>query len=131
MNVLTATDTELFDKLCQKILELDSKIRFAGVISEMGKIISSSEKKGIKPILDKPELEMLFMEVALRVRMRHQFDRKLGVVDYTVSKRKRLVVMSFPYRNCILYATTEKDTNVDSITQKISELIRSPELIES
>lgn len=131
MNVLSATDTELFDKLCNRILEVDSRIRFAGVISEMGKLITSNKRKGIKQILDKSDLEMLFMEVALRVRMRHQFDLKLGMVDYTISRRKRLIVMSFPYRDCILYVTAEKGANGESITKKILELSRRPELIES
>ncbi len=129
--VLTASDTKLFDKICKKILQLDSKIRFVGFISEMGRLVVGNYRSGTKRILDDAELEMMFMEVALRVRMRHQFDTKLGTVDYTVSKRRQMTVMSIPYRDCILYMLAEKDINVDHISKKILELLRRPELIES
>ena len=70
------------------------------------------------------EQEMLFMEVALRVRMRHEFDLSLGPVDFTISQREKLTVMSIPYKDHVLYLSADNKIDL-SVTHKILKLIRS------
>lgn len=129
MIALSANDVQLYERTCQKILDLDKKIRFAGIISQMGKLVAGGERKGIKLLLDKTRHEMLFMEVALRVRMRHEFDLDLGPVNFTISHRDKLIVMSIPYKDKILYVSAENDIDLCNIPYKILEIIRRPEFL--
>jgi hypothetical protein len=76
--------TGVLESICKKILDLDPKIRFAGIISYKGKLLAGGEKEGVKMLVDKKNHEILFMEVALRVRMRQEFDKQLGPVNFTV-----------------------------------------------
>jgi hypothetical protein len=129
MIALSANDVRHYERTCQKILELDKKIRFAGIISQMGKLIAGGERNGVKLLVSKDRHEMLFMEVALRIRMRHEFDVDLGPVNFTISHRDKVVVMSIPYKDKILYVSAENDIDLYKIPHKILEIIRRPEFL--
>ena len=129
MIAVTANDTIFLEKLCKEIMELDPKIRFVGIISEMGRILAGGERPGIKLLIDNTKHEMLFMEVALRIRMRHEFDLTLGPVNFTISHRDKIAVMSIPYKDQVLYVSAEKDIDLCKIPHKILELIRRPETL--
>ena len=58
---VTAENTIFLEKLCKEIMELDPKIRFVGIISEMGKMLAGGERPGIKLLIDNSRHEMLFM----------------------------------------------------------------------
>lgn len=130
MTLVNESHTKILNEICNKILEIDSGIRFAGFISKLGRLVANS-KEGTEQILDQTEHEMLFMEVALRIRMRSQFNSKLGKVDYTVSKRRRIVVMSFPYKEYILYISAETDIKIEYVAEQILNLLKETVPIES
>ncbi len=121
---ITAEDTIFYEKLCSKILKMDPAIRFVGIISELGKLQTGKKRSDVEFLIDDTEQEMLFMEVALRVRMRHEFDLSLGPVDFTVSQREKLTVMSIPYKDHVLYLSADNKIDL-AITHKILELIRN------
>lgn len=95
----------------------------------MGKLIAGGERNGVKLLVSKDRHEMLFMEVALRIRMRHEFDVDLGPVNFTISHRDKVVVMSIPYKDKILYVSAENDIDLYKIPHKILEIIRRPEFL--
>ena len=115
----------ILESICKKILDLDPKIRFAGIISYKGKLLAGGEKEGVKMLVDKRNHEMLFMEVALRVRMRQEFDKQLGQVNFTVSHRGKMVIMSFPFKSDILYVSGENDLDLAKIPSEILRIIRN------
>ena len=115
---------EKYQKQCNKILS-EPEIRFAGIISEMGKLIAGGFKKGIIPLEDDSGRQKLYMELALRVATRREFDSFMGRVKYSVSRREKVVVMSFPLKNCILMVVAEPNVNIDrfayGIIQKLDK----------
>lgn len=93
-------------------MDLDAKIRFVGVINERGKLLAGGLKEGLKSLEDPKDDEMLFTEVALRARMRKEFDSQLGKVRFSMSLREKVVIMSFPLaENNILYVSA--NTSID------------------
>jgi len=107
-----------YQKQCEKILS-EPEIRFAGIISEMGKLIAGGFKKGIVPLEDDSERQKLFMELALRVATRREFDSSMGRVKYSAARREKVVVMSFPLKNCILMVVAEPQVNIDRLAYRI------------
>lgn len=126
---VTTEDTIFLEKLCKEIMELDPKIRFVGIINQMGHLLAGGERPGIKLLIDNARHEMLFMEVALRIRMRHEFDLPLGPVNFTISHRDKVTVMSMPYKDQVLYVSAENDIDLCKIPHKILELIRRPKTL--
>ena len=112
-----------YDKLCESAKKADSKVRFAGVINSRGRLIAGGMVSSKKALEDEKKDEMLFMELALRVKMRSEFDTELGKVKFSMSLREKLIVMSFPIKNDILMVSMERKTQFEKIAFKILKLV--------
>ncbi len=47
-----------YDNLCENIIKLDSKMRFAGVVNTKGVLINEIKQEGIEDYLSPSELQM-------------------------------------------------------------------------
>ena len=114
-----------FDKVCEKVFDLDSKIRSARIINNKGKLIAGGMKSGLIALEDAKKDEMLFMELSLRVRMRHEFDAEFGPVEFSLSYRGKIILMSFPMVNeHVLFVSAERQLDLGKIPFKILEVIK-------
>jgi len=119
--MVNTTDLE---KICQKIVNLDKKMRSARIINSRGHLIAGGMKNGILSLEQQKQDEMLFMELALRVRMRHEFDKEFGKVSFSMSYRDKVILMSFPLLNDdVLLISSEKEINFGKIPFDILDLI--------
>ena len=114
-----------YNKICKGIQDLDTKIRFAGVINERGKLVAGGMREGIEPLESDKDDEMLFMELALRVRMRQEFDKQLGPVKFALALRQRALAMSFPINGEILYVVAENDADYKSLPEKVTKILEN------
>ena len=112
-----------YEKLCESAKKADSKIRFAGVINSKGRLIAGGMVSSKKRLGDRKRDEMLYMELALRVKMRREFDDDLGKVKFSMSFREKLIVMSFPIENDVLMVSMERKTQFEKISFKILKLV--------
>ena len=108
-----------YEKLCDFAKQADSKVRFAGVINSRGRLIAGGMVPSKERLGDRKRDEMLYMELALRVKMRSEFDDDLGKVKFSMSFREKLIVMSFPMKNDILMMSMERKTMFEKIAFKI------------
>ena len=108
------------ESLCKKILKINPKIRFVGVVSKKGKLLESSLRKGVTRHVTDTEQEMLFMETALRWLMRPEYDEKIGPVDFSVVQRRKVIMMGFILADNILCVSTDLGVDISKITKKIS-----------
>ena len=112
-----------YEKLCESAKKADSKIRFAGLINSRGRLIAGGMVSSKKALEDEKKDEMLFMELALRVKMRSEFDSELGKVKFSLSLREKLIVMSFPIKNDVLLVSMERKTQFEKIAFKVLKYI--------
>ena len=112
-----------YEKLCESAKKADSKIRFAGLINSRGRLIAGGMVSSKKALEDEKKDEMLFMELALRVKMRSEFDTELGKVKFSMSLREKLIVMSFPIKNDVLLVSMERKTQFEKIAFKVLKYI--------
>ena len=117
-------NVEELESICQDILKLHPKMRSARFINARGHLVAGGMKDGLLSLEAKKQDEMMFMELALRVRMRHEFDNEFGVVHFSLSYRDKVIVMSFPLSDDnVLLVSREKDKNFEDIPFKILDLI--------
>jgi hypothetical protein len=118
---------KIFDymKICKDVLLVDSKIRFAGVINERGRLVAGGMKENVEPLENQKDDEMIFMELALRVKMRKEFDKQLGPVNFALASRERALAISFVLNNDILYVVSEPDVDYGTLPKKILHIIYS------
>ena len=113
-----------FDAICEQVFKIDEKIRSARVINNKGKLIAGGMRQGLKALEDAKKDEMLFMELSLRVRMRHEFDEEFGPVEFSLSYRGKVIVMSYPMIENVLFVSTERQVDLNKIPFKILEIIK-------
>jgi len=111
----------MFEQKCQNLLK-EPEIRFAGLINPMGHLVAGGMKKGMKPLEDDADMRKLYMELILRVSTRQEFDQSLGEVEYSASRRKKAVVMSFPIDNKVLLVSANTDVDIDATAKKIKKI---------
>lgn len=111
--------------ICDAVLSADPKIRFAGVINERGRLVAGGMKENVEPLENEKDDEMIFMELALRVKMRKEFDRQLGSVNFAMASRQRALAISVIVNNDILYVVAEPDTDYGSLPKMILNIVHS------
>ena len=114
-----------YPNVCNAILAIDSKIRFAGVINERGRLVAGGMKENVEPLEGEKDDELIFMELALRVKMRKEFDKQLGCVNFAMASRERALAISVPLGEDILYVVSEPDTDYATLPKKITQIINS------
>jgi len=118
-------NVEELEKICQKINKLDPKMRSARIINSRGHQVSGGMKEGLLSLEAQKQDEMMFMELALRVKMRHEFDKEFGQVHFSMSYREKVIVMSFPLTNDdVLLISCEKEIDFGKISFKILKIIK-------
>ena len=117
-------NVEELEKICQKIIALDPKMRSARFINSRGHLTAGGMKDGLLSLEAQKQDEMMFMELALRVRMRHEFDGEFGEVHYSMSYRDKVIVMSFPLSNDdVLLLSYEKETDFGKLPFNVLKII--------
>ena len=111
----------LENKKCQLLLQ-EPEIRFAGMIDAMGNLVSGGIKEGLTPFEDEADRKKLYMELVLRVSTRKDFDADLGPVEYSASRRKKVIVLSFPLGNKILLVSAKPDSDIEKTASKVKKI---------
>jgi len=112
-----------YPQICASVMQIDSKIRFAGVINERGRLVGGGMRENVEPLENEKDDEMIFMELALRVKMRKEFDKQLGNVNFAMALRERALAISVPLGEDILYVASEPDADYGTLPKKILEII--------
>ena len=116
-------------KLCNGIFDIDEKIRFVGIIDEMGKLIAGDMKKGL-PSLERDDGSIrLYLGYAINNILRRDFDNVFGKVHYTFSEREKIKLLTIPMDDNLLLVSMDISSDHDELIKKIlntvNKLIRS------
>lgn len=120
-------DTAKLKELCSKVLELDSKIRYVGIINSYGKTITGKIKKGIKPLFKSEDAMNEFFITAIREMLRKTFENSLGKHILTLTIHENVNSIVFSIDKNIVYITFEKDSTFEdmlNVAKKTKDLFR-------
>ena len=108
----------LYHQKC-KLLLREPEIRFAGFLDAMGNLIAGGFKEGITPLHDESERRKLHIETVLRARTEQEFDYDLGEVEYSASRRKKVITHTFVLGDKVLFVSSEPSVDIEETAQKI------------
>ena len=100
---------------------------FVCMINKHGRIEQSIFKNGIDMSEDKKE--MFAMGVQLQNSMQSDFDYEFGTVHYTITERENARFVSIPTHMGILLAKLNKSVDPFVFVIKITEMIKSSNLL--
>ena len=110
--------------LCNSIFEIDEKIRFVGMIDQMGKLIVGDMKKGT-PSLEKNDGSIrLYLGYAINNILRRDFDNVFGKVLYTFSEREKIKLLTIPIEENLLLVSIDKLADHDKLINKILDTVK-------
>jgi len=109
--------------IVEDILSIDHGMRFAAIIDLKGDISEAIMKEGKTSLKSQKEEEHFCKQVALRRKIRNEFNKSLGKVDYVHIEREKVTqIIVYPKRKTV-YVTMEP--NIDTIKKlKIVKLIK-------
>ncbi|MEK6877158.1 MAG: DUF6659 family protein [Thermoproteota archaeon] len=109
--------------IVKDILSIDPGMRFAAIIDLQGNISEAIMKDGKTSLKSQKEEEHFCKQVALRRKIRNEFNKSLGKVDYVHIERENVTqIVVYPKRKTV-YVTMEP--NIDTIRKlEIVKLIK-------
>jgi len=87
---------DLFKSLCDRIIKANSAVRFAAIVDEHGTVMASSERRGLKPLLDREQTAQYALAAVTRQYTRIRWQSILGKIDYTCSYYEKVFRVTLP-----------------------------------
>jgi hypothetical protein len=120
----------LLQELCDKVFLINKNIRFAGIITKMGRLVAGGMRPDLESLEARDDSSKLYVQFALMTEMRKDFDDIFGKAVYSFTEREKIKLASFPLDDTrILRVSIErKEKDHAQIIQNILDIIRAPVL---
>lgn len=117
------SEFKLFDSHCEKILKIDC-VRFAGIINQNGKKVAGGFNSDVTPYQKDNEKFRQFIDRMIDISISTEDDSVLGRQNYVVSRRDKVVLISFPFpvSKHILLISAEPQTDIENLSDKIMKV---------
>ena len=85
-----------FQEFCDRVINIDKSIRFAGIADGDGHLVAIAERKGLKPLLNPEERAQYAITAATRQYTRLRWEYMLGKINYAMSNYAKLIRATIP-----------------------------------
>ena len=101
------TENENYE-IADLISKISPYIRFVGLISKTGELISYYRREGLEPLLDQKNTQYQFAQIAIKTELEEQFDEQLGDTEFVWEERKKMQTISFAISSKRIWITIDK-----------------------
>ena len=110
-----------YEKICDDILDSDSKIRYVGIY-DFGELYDKIQS-GKKSLLSKEETELSLSQAVYRWATRKKTAGKIGKPIFALAKYEKIYRITMPIgRAGLILISTELDADTSEIVEKISKI---------
>ena len=121
----------VFEEFCNNVVNLDPKIRFAGIADGDGKLEATADRNGLTPLLNAEERAQYAITAATRQYTRLRWEYRLGKILYASSHYPRITRATIPIADensrlahvLLLSFDADADNFHQIITKKIIPLV--------
>ena len=96
-------------EICELISKISPYIRFVGIISKTGELLSHFRREGIEPLLDQKKSLYQFAQIAIKNELEEQFDEQLGETEFVWEERKKIQTIAFSVKDKKVWITIDKN----------------------
>jgi hypothetical protein len=108
--------------IVEKIISLDSQMRFASIIDLKGNIVEGIMKTGKNSLESQRQEEHFCKQVSQRRKMRKEFDRPLGKVRYVHVEREKVTQFVIYTSRKTIFFTMEPELSITKKLQIITKI---------
>lgn len=113
-----------YERLSKDILNLDPKIRFAGICDETGEIRFGGQREGVNNLLSPEETKKSNLQALARWGLRNSLAPKTGKGRYAMAEYEKIKRITVPLENYhLLLVTTEVEADHGRIIDNILQLL--------
>jgi hypothetical protein len=111
--------------LCKEILDLNPKVRFAGICDDSGEIKYGGQREGIKNLLSPDETKRSNIQALARWGLRNVLAVRIGKGKYAMAEYEKIKRITVPLEDdYLLLVTTEVEADHRSIINNVLKLIQ-------
>ena len=115
-----------YEKLCNDVLNLDTKVRFVGVCDNTGEIKNGGLREGIKTFLTDEEIKKANLISLQRWRLHNTLADRIGKARYAMEEYEKIKQITMPLEDeHLLLISTEVDADHGTIIESAIQLIIS------
>jgi hypothetical protein len=109
-----------YSNLCQRVMDLDPGIRFAGICDNTGENVYGGQRVGVKNILSKEETRQANLQALATWALYLPLELKVGRGKYAMVEFEKIKRISVPLdKDHLLVVTTEVDIDHENIIKAI------------
>jgi hypothetical protein len=124
----SSSSSSIFEDFCQLILELDDSIRFVGIATLTGAILSTKYRANLVPLLSQEETASSIKSSVWRMESRRDIEEKLGKTLYVIATYEKIRRATIPVGEegqSILIVSFDSEADAESIIRdKILKIIK-------
>jgi heme oxygenase len=96
-------------EICDLISKISPYVRFVGIISKTGELLSYFRREGIEPLLDQKKSLYQFAQIAIKNELEEQFDEQLGETEFVWEERNKIQTLAFSVNSKKVWITIDKN----------------------
>jgi hypothetical protein len=115
-----------YGKLSKDILNLDPKVRFAGICDDTGEIKYGGQREGIQNLLSADETKKSNLQALARWGLRNSLAPKTGKGRYAMAEYEKIKRITVPLENDhLLLITTEVEADHVKVIDSVLNMLRT------
>ena len=119
--MVNAKEVQLL-KVAEKILVLNTAMRFAAILDLRGNIIEGIMKDRKTSLESQKQQEKFCKDAAKARKMREAYDRKLGKVRYVHTERENVTQITVYVKKYTIFITMEPELSVNKKLQIVTKI---------
>ena len=112
---ITPDEISSLEEKCKRLLR-EPDVRFVGIINNMGRQVAGGYKNTITPLVDDEDHKMS-LEHALETFLTRDLDEQLGTIDYIITKRKKVTMITIPTEKYSVLMSVERMADAEKIIE--------------
>ena len=101
------TENEDYE-IADLISKISQYIRFIGVVSKTGELLSYFRREDLDPLLDSKKTQYQFAQIAIKTELEEQFDEQLGDTEFVWEERTKVQTIAFAISSKRIWITIDK-----------------------
>lgn len=122
-------NTELKEQ-CKKLLDLNDKVRYAGVLNEFGRTLAGKMKTGLVPLLSPRDARNEFFIHSMIFNLRKNHRDSIGETEFIMLQSEKVNIVSFIKRQLIYYLTIERGVSLQELNDIVNTIKQKLETFE-
>ena len=96
-------------EICDLISKISPYIRFVGIFSKTGELLSHFRRENMEPLLDQKKSLYQFAQIAIKNELEEQFDDQLGETEFVWEERTKIQTIAFSVKDKKVWVTIDKN----------------------